>query len=1455
MTRNRWLVIAGLTLHALGCPKSTPTPPPAVTVTPAAVTTLVGRTQQFSASVSNSSSQAVTWSASGGSIDQNGLFTAPATPGTVTVTATSQADTTKSGTATVTVSEIAVSVSPASSAVPTAATEQFTATVTGWSDTSVTWTASAGSIDPAGLFTAPGTVGTVTVTATSKVDPAKSASATVSIFEFRVSPSTATVAKGGTQQFVATIVGLADTSVTWSASAGSIDQNGLYTAPGTTGLVTVTATSKAAPSRSATASVTVIEAGVTVTPSSASLLRRGKQQFVATVVGLADRTVNWRASCTGACITDRGLFTAPDLPGTVTVTATSNADPTKSASATVAVGDVAIGVSPTNPTVLTGSTRQFIATVTNLADTSVGWTTSGGTIDGGGLLTAPSTPGNLLVTATSKADARYSGVAPVYVHYPWRPQVRATTQGLRAIWGAAGDAFAVGAGGTILRLSGTTWSKMDSGRPEDLNGVWGSSSTDVFAVGAGGVILHFDGTRWAPQVNPDPTKRLSAVWGSSPTNVFAVGESGTLLRYDGTAWSKQALATSNQLVGVWGSSATDVYVVGAGGTILHFNGTVWSAQDSPSPADLRGVWGSSAGDVFAVGANGVVLHSNGLTWTSQPTGEGVLLYSVWGTSGSDVFAIGAGGAVLHFDGTAWMRQVTLGMPSGTLYGVWGRAADDVLAVGDGGTIGHYGPWTAPTQTSVTLSPASVSMGTGARQQFVATVADPVDRSVTWATTEGQIDTNGAFTAPAEAGTVVVTATSRANPTKSAAAIVTVGPAAVALSPPTTALQTNATLPLTATVTGLADTSVDWTATCGSITPGAPPTASYLAPAASGTCLVTATSKADTRYSGTAVVDVQHPWRPMSSGAVADLRGVWGTSGSDVFAVGTAGTILHFNGTAWTSQGAGVTTQPLAGVWGSANNDVFAVGAAGTILHFDGTNWTVQGAGVTTQPLAGVWGSAYNDVFAVGAAGTILHFDGSAWTKQESGTTQVLSGVWGNSGSDVFAVGAFGTILRFNGSAWSPLVSGTGQSLSGVWGGRGTVLAAGGSGTIRRFDGGAWIEHATPTTQALLGIWGPTAGAATAPPPDVFAVGSGGTVLHSDGTRWAAQKTGTNVALHGVWGTTEAYVFAVGDGGTILRYQPVSGAPPAAPGNLVATAQSWNTIGLTWVDGSTNETGFRIERAAAQAGPWAEVGTAAANATSYDDGGLTGSTAYYYRVRATNDAGESDYSNVATATTSAPPICTAAATRCVAGDPGLIDVCNPDGTAWARQGCADFQLCAAGACHAVCEITATPANPTVCIVPVRDDVNDVVWVMSSDPLLAMPTYVRFSASPALPRQPAQDTWPSAWRIAMQGYVGVQFTLNQFGGGTRHPRLWVRGKLADASPGLLFDVNLYAAGTNFAYCEFSFPATWTTDNCNALDPFAGQFNYAGQFNEMRVVVPLQLGNTNRLDVNYIKLEIQP
>ena len=169
---------------------------------------------------------------------------------------------------------VSVSISPPATTVIAGATTQFTAAVTGGSNTAVAWSVTGGSISPSGLYTAPAAAGTYTVEVTSAADSTKSATATVTVtaspvVAVSISPSSATMKTGSTQQFAATVTGNSNTSVTWSASSGTISAAGVYTAPASAGSYTVKATSAADTTKSASANVTVTTAApqIAVSPT------------------------------------------------------------------------------------------------------------------------------------------------------------------------------------------------------------------------------------------------------------------------------------------------------------------------------------------------------------------------------------------------------------------------------------------------------------------------------------------------------------------------------------------------------------------------------------------------------------------------------------------------------------------------------------------------------------------------------------------------------------------------------------------------------------------------------------------------------------------------------------------------------------------------------------------------------------------------------------------------------------------------------------------------------------------------------------------------------------------------------------------------------------------------------------------------------------------------------------
>ncbi|MBF0497109.1 MAG: WD40 repeat domain-containing protein, partial [Deltaproteobacteria bacterium] len=177
------------------------------------------------------------------------------------------------------------------------------------------------------------------------------------------------------------------------------------------------------------------------------------------------------------------------------------------------------------------------------------------------------------------------------------------------------------------------------------------------------------------------------------------------------------------------------------------------------------------------------------------------------------------------------------------------------------------------------------------------------------------------------------------------------------------------------------------------------------------------------------------WTGMPSPTSKILRGVWGSSGTDVFAVGDDGVILHYNGSGWDMSSRSL--YQFSGVWGSSGTGVLAVGtmlSSGTVLRYDGSTWSKMTS--WGYPLSSIWGSSATDIFA-GGFNTILHYNGSNWTNMydSSQSNDYFLSVWGSSGTDVFAAGAR-SVQHYNGTAWTAMSIPTSNTLRGLWGSSG-----------------------------------------------------------------------------------------------------------------------------------------------------------------------------------------------------------------------------------------------------------------------------------------------------------------------------------------------------------------------------------------------------------------------------------
>ncbi len=319
----------------------------------------------------------------------------------------------------------------------------------------------------------------------------------------------------------------------------------------------------------------------------------------------------------------------------------------------------------------------------------------------------------------------------------------------------------------------------------------------------------------------------------------------------------------------------------------------WSRMESGTAFSLYSVWGSSASDVFTVGEPGGsfesgIFHYDGQSWMPQSTQQGIILYSVWGSGAADVFAVGSDplgangydGVILHFDGSTWSPMPGPGVATadGTVqvsfYSVWGSSGANVFAVGE---------------ASGGLGRALVARYDGAGWAEMP-LPSPDNRVLTDVTGTSSEDVY----------------------------------------------------------------AVGYFAPSFGLRRAAPPSAN----------LRTSAEGFIVHYDGTLWSEVL----PLTAGVA--FNAIWASAPNDVFAAGSANdvaAVYHYDGASWSPM-----TVPLVGplldVWGLSASDVYAVGA-GTMLHFNGQAWTEVQA--VPQRLTGVWGSSAADVFTVGSGGTII----------------------------------------------------------------------------------------------------------------------------------------------------------------------------------------------------------------------------------------------------------------------------------------------------------------------------------------------------------------------------------------------------------------------------------------------------------------------------------------------------
>lgn len=312
------------------------------------------------------------------------------------------------------------------------------------------------------------------------------------------------------------------------------------------------------------------------------------------------------------------------------------------------------------------------------------------------------------------------------------------------------------------------------------------------------------------------------------------------------------------------------------------------------------------------------------------------------------------------------------------------------------------------------------------------------------------------------------------------------------------------------------------------------------------------------------------WCPVPTGvsSLYVLTNVWGKSANDVWASGSGGSVVHWDGNAWTAGNipAKNTFNNLLGV----GNEIWALSASDTMYRtsaFAGaaTQWELVPSPLdefSIVPITAAWSSANGDLrlgatqfFVQDEEGNFNYANQLTKTTGDGGDlawkvwngTATINALWGLSADDLWLAGDnSGTVqwqlgLTMHGRPapdagagvlrWQEVDTQASVVLFAIWGSSASdIWTVGDKGTIRHIgsaNADRWDIVASPTTNALRAVYGFGTN-------DVWAVGDNGTIIHWDGKEWkdsvaAFQVNKKKPDLHGVWGSGPNDVWIVGDG--------------------------------------------------------------------------------------------------------------------------------------------------------------------------------------------------------------------------------------------------------------------------------------------------------------------------------------
>jgi len=257
----------------------------------------------------------------------------------------------------------------------------------------------------------------------------------------------------------------------------------------------------------------------------------------------------------------------------------------------------------------------------------------------------------------------------------------------------------VGSSGTILRTTdaGITWAVQTPANTNRLNAVVFANADTGFAVGqtgggnASGVISYTTnaGVVWT-QITTVAGGGLTALSLLDANNVFVVGNNRILQTTNsGATWNIDTVTGSWTGISLFPNNSA--IVVGQNGVMTRTTdfGATWTSITSGTSSTLQSVSFASTGNGTSIGSAGVTLHSGnyGETWAMQSSNvTSTDLFAVHFVSRNTGTATGSNRTILRTTngGTTWAQKT--GSVLGTVRGVWNVNENSTVAVTDSGSV-------------------------------------------------------------------------------------------------------------------------------------------------------------------------------------------------------------------------------------------------------------------------------------------------------------------------------------------------------------------------------------------------------------------------------------------------------------------------------------------------------------------------------------------------------------------------------------------------------------------------------------------------------------------------------------------------------------------------------------------------------------------------------------------------